>query len=85
MPLKMHLLARPLSFLCLLFVLVSPLARAELSIEITGAGAERIPIAIVPFVGEEAFDQPITAIVRADLERSGPTGASRCASGCSTW
>ena len=45
-------------------------ARAQLAIEITGAGAERIPIAIVPFAGEAALGG-ISAIVRADLERSG--------------
>ncbi|MGQ0547981.1 MAG: Tol-Pal system beta propeller repeat protein TolB [Betaproteobacteria bacterium] len=46
-------------------------ARAQLSIEITGAGAQRIPIAIVPFAGEAALGAGISGIVRADLERSG--------------
>ena len=46
-------------------------AGAQLSIEITGAGGQRIPIAIAPFAGEGALGQGITAIVRADLERSG--------------
>jgi len=46
-------------------------AHAQLSIEITGAGAQRIPIAIAPFAGEAALGGGITAIVRADLERSG--------------
>jgi TolB protein len=54
-------------------------AAAQLSIEITGAGATRIPIAIAPFAGEGALVQGsasgnaagISAIVRADLERSG--------------
>ena len=46
-------------------------ALAQLSIEITGAGANRIPIAIAPFAGEAALPLGITAIVRADLERSG--------------
>lgn len=54
---------------CLL--LVPLLARAQLSIEITGAGANRIPIAIVPFPGEAALPPGITSIVRADLEGSG--------------
>ena len=45
--------------------------RAQLSIEITGAGAQRTPIAIVPFAGEGALAQGISNIVRADLERSG--------------
>jgi TolB protein len=46
-------------------------AAAQLSIEVTGAGAQRIPIAIAPFAGEGALAQGITSIVRADLERSG--------------
>ena len=52
-------------------LLALPQARAQLSIEITGAGAQRIPIAIVPFAGEAALGPGISAIVRADLERSG--------------
>ena len=47
------------------------LAHAQLAIEITGAGAQRIPIAVVPFAGESALPPGISAIVRADLERSG--------------
>jgi len=47
-------------------------AAAQLSIEITGAGAQRIPVAVVPFAGEQALGaSSLTAIVRADLERSG--------------
>ncbi len=50
-------------------------AQAQLSIEITGAGAQRIPIAIAPLAGEGALldgsSSTISAIVRADLERSG--------------
>jgi TolB protein len=50
-------------------------AHAQLSIEITGAGAQRIPVAIVPFAGEGAVASGattgITPVVRADLERSG--------------
>ncbi|HLX81267.1 MAG TPA: Tol-Pal system beta propeller repeat protein TolB [Burkholderiales bacterium] len=46
-------------------------ANAQLSIEITGAGAQRIPIAIVPFAGEGALPTSISGVVRADLERSG--------------
>jgi len=54
---------------CLLLAALA--ARAQLSIEITGAGAQRIPIAIVPFPGEAAAPGGITPIIRADLERSG--------------
>src|SRR5438045_9042880 len=46
-------------------------AHAQLAIEITGAGAQRIPIAIVPFAGEKALPPGISTIERADLERSG--------------
>lgn len=65
-----HLLA------ALLFAFAACSAHAQLSIEITGAGAQRIPIAIAPLAGEAALPDPGTgqtvgAIVRADLERSG--------------
>ncbi len=46
-------------------------AHAELTIEISGAGVHQIPIAIVPFAGEEKQAQRISAIVGADLARSG--------------
>jgi TolB protein len=46
-------------------------AKAQLSIEITGAGAQRAPIAVAPFAGEGALPGGITAVVKADLERSG--------------
>jgi TolB protein len=59
-------------WLCGLAVLfAASSARAQLSIEITGATAQRTPIAIVPFPGEAALGPGITSIVRADLERSG--------------
>ncbi len=63
------LIPRIVTALCVAFF-VAGTARAQLSIEITGAGASRIPIAIAPFAGEGAVGQ-ISAIVRADLERSG--------------
>ena len=47
------------------------LAQAQLSIEITGAGANRIPVAIVDFPGDPTASRVITATVRSDLERSG--------------
>jgi TolB protein len=61
--------------LALFFLCLTSPVRAQLSIEITGAGAQRIPIAIVPFAGEGALVQgnpaAISGIVRSDLERSG--------------
>ena len=55
----------------LLLALVAPCAAAQLAIEITGAGAQRIPIAVAPFPGEAALGSGLSAIVRANLERSG--------------
>lgn len=52
-------------------LLTAGLAQAQLSIEITGAGANRIPVAIASFAGDPALAQGVTEIVRADLERSG--------------
>ncbi|MFO7190269.1 MAG: Tol-Pal system beta propeller repeat protein TolB [Pseudomonadota bacterium] len=46
-------------------------AHAQLNIEITGGGANQIPIAIAPFVGESALPTSITQVVEADLTRSG--------------
>ena len=67
--------------LLLAALLLAPLAgRAQLAIEITGAGANRIPIAITDFNGEPGVSRALTSVVRADLERSGlfrliePTG-----------
>ncbi len=46
-------------------------ARAQLTVEITGAGANRLPVAIADFSGERVVGQALTSVVRADLERSG--------------
>ncbi|HKW36340.1 MAG TPA: Tol-Pal system beta propeller repeat protein TolB, partial [Burkholderiales bacterium] len=46
-------------------------ARAQLTIEIIGGGANQIPVAVLPFVGEDALPQSITEIVEQDLTRSG--------------
>jgi TolB protein len=54
-----------------ILLLTTAHAGAQLSIEITGAGAHRIPIAIVSFAGEGTGGTNVTSIVRADLERSG--------------
>ena len=45
--------------------------RAQLSIEITGAGANQIPIAVADFTGERAIGQGVTSIIRGDLGHSG--------------
>ncbi len=65
----------PLRAVCVLLSLLLALAAqpavAQLTIEITGAGEKRLPIAIVPLAGEGVLSSSISSIVRADLERSG--------------
>lgn len=57
-------------------------ASAVLNIEIIGAGEHQIPVAIVPFGGDDKLVQSINEVVTADLQRSGlfrlvdPTGKS---------
>ena len=46
-------------------------ARAQFRVEMSGVGATQVPIAIVKFRDEDRGNQPLAAIVRADLERSG--------------
>ncbi|MEY4960015.1 MAG: Tol-Pal system beta propeller repeat protein TolB [Pseudomonadota bacterium] len=58
-------------FLTLVLWSISAPIQAALDIEIFGGGASRIPIAIIPFVGEEKLKHGITAVVAADLQRSG--------------
>ena len=58
--------------LLILFVACLALpAAAQMTIEVTGAGARQFPIAITNFPGEAALPESLTAVVRADLERSG--------------
>ncbi|MFL9923198.1 Tol-Pal system beta propeller repeat protein TolB [Herbaspirillum lusitanum] len=49
----------------------APASQAQLRFDISGVGASQIPVAIAAFPGEEAMPQQITAIVKADLVRSG--------------
>src|SRR5258706_13330432 len=46
-------------------------AWAQFRVEISGVGATQVPIAIAKFRDEDRSSQSISAIVRADLERSG--------------
>ncbi|WP_307691668.1 Tol-Pal system beta propeller repeat protein TolB [Variovorax ginsengisoli] len=46
-------------------------ALAQFRVEVSGVGLTQLPIALVPFKGEEGSPQKISAIVQADLERSG--------------
>ncbi len=61
-------------FLCAAFLatsLATTLANAALEIEISGGGAQQIPIAIVPFGGAANTKENINEIIAADLARSG--------------
>ena len=46
-------------------------AGAQFRVEISGVGATQLPIAIPRFRDEDKAPQPVSAIIRADLERSG--------------
>lgn len=54
-------------------LLAAPLAPAfaQFRVEVSGVGMTQLPIAIAPFRGEAQSPQKISAIVQADLERSG--------------
>lgn len=52
-------------------LMLSSLAHAQLRVEISGVGANQVPVAIASFVDEGTAPQQITAIVKADLARSG--------------
>ena len=46
-------------------------AHAQLRVDISGVGANQIPIAIAGFANESMAPQQVTAIIKADLTRSG--------------
>jgi len=46
-------------------------AQAQFRVEVTGVGLTQVPVAVAPFKGEDGASQKISAIVLADLERSG--------------
>ncbi len=46
-------------------------ALAQFRVEVSGVGLTQVPIVVAPMRGEEGAPQKISAIVRADLERSG--------------
>lgn len=53
-------------------LLAAPLVtQAQLSIEITGAGAHQMPIAVADFSGDRLIGEGLTSIIRGDLARSG--------------
>ena len=58
-------------FFLVFFLLTAGFAQAQLSIEITGPGANRIPVAIADFPGDTTASRIITSTVRSDLEGCG--------------
>jgi TolB protein len=46
-------------------------ARAQMTVEITGVGSQQYPIAVASFKSDGAATQDVSAIIRADLARSG--------------
>lgn len=58
-------------FSIFLLVLLHASAWAQFRVEVTGVGLTQIPVALVAFKGEDTATQKISAIVQADLERSG--------------
>ncbi|MGA7595020.1 MAG: Tol-Pal system beta propeller repeat protein TolB [Gallionella sp.] len=55
----------------LLLLAQASTASAALSIEIIGAGEHQIPVAIVPFGGDQNLSLAINTVVVSDLQRSG--------------
>src|ERR1039457_3519935 len=66
-----HLMRYFLASIWLLLALACTGAQAQLSIETTGGGANRIPSGGLRFAGEASLPQSISDIVEADLQRSG--------------
>ena len=50
---------------------VGQFAHAQLSIEIAGVGANRIPVAIADFAGDSSTARALTSVIRSDLSNSG--------------
>ena len=59
------------AFALVLFLFCSLPALAQFRVEVSGVGMTQLPIALAPFKGEAQSPQKISAIVQADLERSG--------------
>jgi TolB protein len=51
--------------------LASRTTPAQMTVEITGVGSQQYPIAVAAFKADSAVPQDVSAIVRADLTRSG--------------
>ena len=55
----------------ILALFVSSLAHAQLRVEIAGVGANQIPVALATFGDESLAPHQVSAIIKADLLRSG--------------
>lgn len=55
----------------LILLVQASMANAVLSFEIIGAGEHQIPVAIIPFGGDDKLGQAIQEVVLGDLQRSG--------------
>jgi TolB protein len=60
-----------LCFLTILVLAGGVPAYAQFRVEVSGVGLTQLPISIAPFKGQASATQKISAIVQADLERSG--------------
>jgi len=56
---------------CLVFAVAALPAKAQFRVEISGVGTVQVPIAVAKFRDEDKATQQLSAIIRADLERSG--------------
>jgi TolB protein len=52
-------------------LLTASITHAQLRVEIAGVGAQQIPIAVAGFADESMAPAQVSAIIKADLERSG--------------
>ncbi|MCL1887066.1 MAG: Tol-Pal system beta propeller repeat protein TolB [Betaproteobacteria bacterium] len=72
MQINRNSLLRPFFVLGLWLLLVSQaLAQDSIRIEISGVGGRQIPVVIAGFAGESSLQQRLSAVIKADLERSG--------------
>jgi len=52
-------------------LMIGSAAQAQLQIEIAGVGSNQIPVAVAAFADESMAPSQVSAVIRADLERSG--------------
>ncbi|HAV35560.1 MAG TPA: Tol-Pal system protein TolB [Massilia sp.] len=52
-------------------LLIGSAANAQLQVEIAGVGSNQIPVAVAAFADEGVAPAQVSAVIRADLERSG--------------